>query len=194
MATGKPKFYWDTVLLIAWIKNEQRDDPAEMDGLAQVVEMVESNRAILMTSVLWRAEVLDGSLDKDQRKKLNQVFEARHIQELSIDARVMDLTSEIRNYHRHSQLKGVIKNIRTPDAIHLASAIHYEADEFHTFDGKKADGAAGGLLTLDGNVAGHKLKICIPKAKQLKLSFGGAIHFGELENNEDGQIHLDSDG
>lgn len=33
MATGKPRFYWDTAPWIAWITNEQRKDPAEMDGL-----------------------------------------------------------------------------------------------------------------------------------------------------------------
>ena len=172
MATGKPRFYWDAAPLIAWIKDETRDDPADMDGLAGVIDMVERGKAVLMTSVLWRAEVLASTLSPEQRSNLIKAFQNRYIQELSIDSRVMDLASQIRDYQKNQTRKDVLKNIRTPDAIHLASAIHYEATEFHTFDGKKADGSPGSLLTLNGDVGGHRLKICVPKAEQLRLSFG----------------------
>ena len=64
-----------------------------------------------------------------------------------------------------------MKNIRVPDAIHLASAIQYEATEFHTFDGVRSGVNKGGLLTLDGNVGAHRLRICAPKAEQLNLDF-----------------------
>jgi hypothetical protein len=69
----------------------------------------------------------------------------------------------------------------TPDAIHLATAIHYNADEFHTFDGSKPRTprdkryTRSGLLLLDGNVAGHGLTVCKPTADQyeLRLKPGG---------------------
>jgi transposase-like protein len=51
--------------------------------------------------------------------------------------------------------------LKTPDAIHLASAILHRADEFHTFDET--------LIALSGNVAGHKLTICKPIAKNPEL-------------------------
>jgi hypothetical protein len=79
MATGRPRFYWDTAPIIAWIKDEKRDDPAEMDGLAEVIDLVERNKAVLMTSVLWRAEVLAGSLSDDQKRNLTRVFQNRYI-------------------------------------------------------------------------------------------------------------------
>ena len=148
------------------------DDPAEMSGLAEVLDMVDRGKAILMTSVLWRAEVLDISLTPAQRKRLVGAFDGRSIIELGIDGRVMDLTSQIRSFHKGFKKKDVIKNIRVPDAIHLASAIHFDATEFHTFDGARAAGKIGGLLTLDGNVAGHRLRICSPKAEQLQFNFG----------------------
>lgn len=169
--SGKPKFYWDTAPLIAWITDERRKDPAEMSGLAEVVEMVDRGKAILMTSVLWRAEVLNASLTKAQRRRLEEAFDGRSVVELQIDSRVMALAGEIRDFHRKSTKKNALKNIRVPDAIHLASAIHYEATEFHTFDGAKNGGQAAQLMLLDGNVAGHRLKICTPKAEQLRLEF-----------------------
>ena len=171
MVRGKPKFYWDTAPLIAWIKDEQRDDQSEMDGLAEVIDLVERDRAILMISVLWRAEVLEALSAPEEKARLNEIFQRRYIQELSIDARIMELASQIRSFHKLDTRKSAMKNISTPDAIHLASAIHYEAKEFHTFDGKKKDGTPSKLLTLSGNVAGHRLIICAPKAEQLRLNF-----------------------
>ena len=99
MAIGKPKFYWDTAPLIAWITDEKRADPAEMAGLAEVVDMVDRGKAVLMTSVLWRAEVLDATLTKAQKKRLESAFDGRSIIELSIDSRVMALAGEIRSFH-----------------------------------------------------------------------------------------------
>ena len=182
MATGKPRFYWDTAPLIAWITDEKRTDPAEMAGLAEVVDMVDRGKAVLMTSVLWRAEVLDSSLTKTQKKRLENAFDGRSIIELSIDSRVMELTGEIRNFHSTSKKKDAMKNIRVPDAIHLATAILYEATEFHTFDGARSGSNKGGLLTLDGNVAGHRLRICAPKAEQLQFSFPQVLE--DADDNE----------
>ena len=185
MATGKPRFYWDTAPLLAWITDESRPDPAEMDGLAQVIELVEAGKAILMTSVLWRAEVLQAALSDEQRRIIAQAFQHRYIQELSIDARIMELAGELRSYHKNHGEKDTLKNLRTPDAIHLASALHYDAAEFHTFDGKKSSGGTAGLLTLNGNVGGRRLKVCVPKADQLRLNFGNVDTSQTTDSDQD---------
>lgn len=168
MATGRRLFYWDTAPLIAWITDEKRQDPMEMAGLAEVVEMVDRGLAVIMTSVLWRAEVLDLHLTTMQRRRLDEAFDGRSLIEVSIDSRILDLASEIRSVQKSSKRKDAIKNVKTPDAIHLATAIQYGATEFHTFDGAR-EGNRGGLLTLDGNVAGHRLKICIPRGSQMRI-------------------------
>ena len=169
MATGRLLYYWDTAPLIAWITDEKRADPLEMAGLAEVVEMVDRGHAVLMTSVLWRAEVLDMHLTPMQRRRLDAAFDGQNLLELQIDSRIMDLTIQIRSFQRNSKKKDVIKNIKVPDAIHLASAIHYNATEFHTFDGVRTGKNTAGLLTLNGNVAGHRLKICSPRGTQLRI-------------------------
>ena len=169
MAIGRLLYYWDTAPLIAWITNEKRADPLEMAGLAEVVEMVERGHATIMTSVLWRAEVLDMHLTQMQRRQLVATFDDQRISELQIDSRIMDLASQIRNFQKNSKKKDIIKNIKVPDAIHLASAIHYDATEFHTFDGARSGKNTAGLLTLNGNVAGHRLKICCPHGTQLRI-------------------------
>lgn len=172
MAIGRLKFYWDTAPLIAWLTDEKRADPSEMSGLAEVLEMVDRGQAVLMTSVLWRSEILDLDLTPSQKKKLDAAFDGMSVLELQIDSRIMDLAGEIRAFQKRSKKKDAIKFVSVPDAIHLASAIHYEATEFHTFDGKRQGRNSGGLLTMNGNVAGHRLKVCSPRAIQLRIEDG----------------------
>lgn len=169
MATGRLQYYWDTAPLVAWLTDEKRADPAELAGIAAVIDMVDRGRAVLMTSVLWRSEVLDLDLSTAQKRRLEAAFSGQSIHELAIDSRVMDLAGHIRSVQKKSTKKDAMQNVRVPDAIHLASAIHYGADEFHTFDGVRHGKNAGGLLTLNGNVAGHRLKICAPSAAQYLL-------------------------
>jgi hypothetical protein len=52
--------------------------------------------------------------------------------------------------------------IKTPEAIHLATAIIFDVDEMHTMDGWHEDGKRDGLLALNGNVAGYSLFITEP--------------------------------
>ena len=76
------------------------------------------------------------------------------------------------------------------DAIHLATAIHYEAYEFHTFDGcrpgkpRNKDKKRCGLLQLNGDVAGHRLAVCKPSAQQLSL-LKGVPPLDEKEKDEE---------
>ena len=89
MATGKPRFYWDTVCLIAWITDEARLDPSESDGLEGVIELAEQGKATILMSVLWRSEILSGDLAASQKKRLKEIFDFRLIEEVGIDSRVM---------------------------------------------------------------------------------------------------------
>jgi hypothetical protein len=56
--------------------------------------------------------------------------------------------------------------LSSPDSIRLATAIIFNAEEFHTFDGSGGKKRNGDLLPLSGNVAGHRLKICVPYADE----------------------------
>jgi len=52
-----PRFYWDSGLFIAWFQDETRK-PGEMEGLAEVVSMIDKKEAILVTSVITKTKVL----------------------------------------------------------------------------------------------------------------------------------------
>jgi PIN domain len=81
--------------------------------------------------------------------------------------RVYALLDGLHDLRNHYAAKGK-KTLSAPDAIHLATAILYRADEFHTFD---SDGSSRslGLLPLSGDVGGHRLIICKPVARNPQL-------------------------
>jgi predicted nucleic acid-binding protein len=150
---GSPLYYWDTCLFLAWLKDEERK-VGEMDGVRDIIQRMKRRDARVMTSVLTSIEVLSAripvgmdSLFKDTIKRLNRQ---------SVDIRVAQIAHDIRN---HYAIAG--RSLKTADSIHLATAILYRADEFHTFDEQ--------LISFSGNVGGHKLIVCKPETKSPQL-------------------------
>ncbi len=162
-----PLFYWDTCVIIAWLKNEDRE-PTEMNGLHDVAEKIDTNKARLITSVLTTAEVLKCTLTNEANQIWENLFQRRNCMMIDTDDRIWKLSNEIRNYYQIQKEQTGLNTVTTPDAIHLATAIIYEADEFHTFDEYNTNKRRA-LIPLNGNVAGHNLIICKPSLPQLSL-------------------------
>jgi hypothetical protein len=82
-----------------------------------------------------------------------------------MDSKIASLAHDIRDHYmvRKDEFDG--KTLSTPDAIHLATAVLYRVDEFHTFDGGGSSSKSLGLIPLSGDVGGHKLMICKPQAR-----------------------------
>jgi predicted nucleic acid-binding protein len=157
MKRGRPVYYWDACIFIAWLNNEDR--PAgEMEGLASVADMIDRDEAVLIVSQAVRPELLPSKLPPLAEEMLASLFKRRNAKMLPISSAVTARAQKIRDWD---------PKIATPDAIHLATAIVYEADEFHTFDEGKKKGRS--LLSLNGNVDGYPLVIKKPLADQLRL-------------------------
>jgi predicted nucleic acid-binding protein len=153
MKSGKPVIYWDTCVFIAWLKDEQNKWPSAIwQGIQDVADLVQTGQAILVTSTLIRTEVFLGTLTSEQKLKFQGILRRKNVQEVAPHMRITDRASSIRETHR----------IKTPDAIHLATAILYDVDEMQTMDGWHEDGKRDGLLALNGNVANNKLWITEP--------------------------------
>jgi predicted nucleic acid-binding protein len=159
MKTGKRRtFYWDANVFIAWLKGETCWPPSVIAGMNDVAREVTENRAILFTSTLTSTEILQGTLTSAQRTKLAELLQRSNVNQIAADSRITDRASAIREYYNTRGNK-----IKTPDAIHLATAILYKADEMQTMDGLAAkSNKKTELLALSGNVAGHNLLIVNP--------------------------------
>jgi predicted nucleic acid-binding protein len=156
-----PVYYWDTCLFLAWIKDEQRKS-GEMAGVFEVIDRVKRRDAKIVTSTITQIEVLSSHIPVGMDTLMKGLM--KRIDEISVDIKVAGLAHNIRDHY--AKLGG--KTLSTPDAIHVATAILYRVDEFHTFDNDGTSKSLG-LLPLSGNVGGNKLIVCKPEAKQPQL-------------------------
>lgn len=125
---GKRCIYWDACIFIAWIRNEVRHDPRDLDGIAYFVGEWEASRLVIVTSTITRTEVLDSSLNAEQAAKFRLLMRRSAIQVEAVTGPVADLSHDLRNFYASPRLT-------TPDAIHVATAIAADCDTLHTFDG-----------------------------------------------------------
>ena len=154
MAGANPLYYWDTCLFISWLKDEVRAS-GEMDGVREIIDRFKRRDCRIMTSVITSVEVLQSKIPAGVDTQFNGLM--KRISRVGVDTKVAQMAHDIRDYYQKSG-----KKLKTPDALHLATAILHRADQFHTFD--KDD-----LIPLSGDVAGHKLVICKPEAKSPEL-------------------------
>lgn len=158
---GKPIIYWDTCVFLALIKDENRPNN-EMDGVYDIANKIYKDHIILLTSDITEGEILDSMMSDEAKQKLKDVFKRRNCRTVAADKKVNHLAKEIRDYYQQQKSIDGLPTILLPDAIHVATAILYSADEFHTFDERDDKNKRRALLPLDGNVAGYPLKICKP--------------------------------
>ena len=162
MSGTSPAVYWDACVFLSWLLEDLPD--AEQTQLDAMVRMVDNGRVALMTSVITRAEVVAvPSSSRSIRQELSSLIGRLDAEILGVDDRVAQLAGELRHHYikRPKRHGGKALKLGTPDALHLATAILYEASEFQTYD-KHDNRGTMGLLGLDGDVAGHNLRVCTP--------------------------------
>ena len=170
MKSGRYWHYWDSCIFLHWLSDPDKD-AAVVDGIEDIVMSVERGEAGVMTSVVTRIEILRSRLDKKQATTLFKLFVRPGIQQINVDPRVAQLAHDIRDFYASSSPP---VSIRTPDCIHLASAIIYEADEMNTLDGAGKRRRPHDLISLSENVMGGKYKLPIrkPLRKQASMLTG----------------------
>ena len=156
MSSNSKTVYWDSCVTLAWLNADAGED--RMSGIIECLKEADSGRLVIVTSeFLFDCEILDARMDENSRKLLASVVGARRFQLLSYARRTQRIVKEIRNYYaaRFEKVPDLA------DTWHLANAIHWKVDEFHTLDIGKKGGRS--LLSLDGDVAGYKLRIVEPQ-------------------------------
>lgn len=165
MPGDNPLYYWDTCLFLAWLKDEERKT-GEMDGVRELVERCRRREVRIMTSVLTSVEVLASKIPVGFYNLFTGLL--KRINRVSKDIKVAAIAHDLRDCYSARQEEFGNKTLSAPDAIHLATAILYRVDEFHTFD-EHGTGKSLGLIPLSGNVAGNRLTICKPVALRPQL-------------------------
>lgn len=167
--TGSDLYYWDSCLFLAWLRDEKNRPEGEMAGVRSYIQKVKAREIRLITSAITYTEVLYTKLPVGVGDQFSDLLRSSNVNVVAADIRVTKLARQLRDYYREaSDGETPNKTLSVPDAIHLATAILYKANEFHTFDGDNNKNSLG-LLRLNGDVGGHRLIICKPENDQREL-------------------------
>jgi predicted nucleic acid-binding protein len=149
------RVYWDTNIFISLFNGGQSRSVEELDGLNFWADLVDEGSALVVTSTLTLAEVLEfadltaSSLSPSQYKKFETFFhDHSRVEVVGVDIGVIRRTKEIREHHKNG---GLSPRLTLPDAIHLATAANSKCDYLHTFDGA---GASKGMISFTGAFPG----------------------------------------
>jgi predicted nucleic acid-binding protein len=148
-------FCWDSCTYISLLTGEKRT-AEEMKKLHGIEQMVNEGRAVVFTSTVTMVEVLACKMTPEQAKKFKGLIGNPDTPFMPVDTKVAELAHEIRSFYDGK--------VSVPDAIHLATAIHFEAAAFHTYDGCSTRKRPGDLLRLEQPIAGkYAMPITFPE-------------------------------
>ena len=138
-----------------------------MTGVKAYVQKLQKREIQLMTSAITYTEVVATKLPVGVDEQFFDLMRRPSVSVVAADIRVAKMARDLRDYYSSQREKFNKKTLSTPDAIHLATAILYKAEEFHTFD--SSNNRSLGLLGLNGDVGGHRLAVCKPESDQGEL-------------------------
>ena len=124
--------YPDTCILIYWLER----NPIYVDAIVQKLRPEQGAAPILVFTELTCLECRVKPLKTGNQVQLagyDRVFSTPGYRFVGLAREVFDLATELRALH----------GLKTPDAIHLAAALHAGCDEIWTNDDRLAKAAAG---------------------------------------------------
>lgn len=141
--------------------------------------MAERGEIQIWTSALSLAEVYKTRCEKETRyllidndAKIDNMFDQSFVEKVQIDTEIARLAKSLARTHE------LLK--KPTDAIHLASAISWNVDELHTYDGSDLLGLNGVIRREDGEL----LTICLPDSLT-----DGELFAGKKDIREDDDKH-----
>jgi predicted nucleic acid-binding protein len=142
-----PRLAIDSMVLIYHFE----DHPAFGPSAASLLHAAEEDRGQIVVSMLARLEVLVAPQRQgrgDLCRRYREMFEGfPNLTVVAVDAEVVELASDLRAEHA----------LRTPDAIHLATALHLAADAFVTEDRRHFPDEIRGLPVLTLEAAAERM-------------------------------------
>jgi predicted nucleic acid-binding protein len=156
MPAGK-HYYWDSCVFISLLTLKDRT-AEEIEDLRALEVLSDDGQITIFTSAITLIEVLECYLTPEQEKIFQLLLKRSTIEVVSVVSRIAMIAREIRNHYASKALQ-----IAVPDSIHLATAIHYKASGFHTYDGCGRRPKHTDLLKLEMPIVGkYELRISRP--------------------------------
>jgi|SRR3954468_10874151 predicted nucleic acid-binding protein len=152
-----PVIYWDSCIYITWLMDDKTYGEATLAAISERLRENAAGKNMVITSTITLIEVLACKIPQDAERQFRQSFRGGDQIAYDVDAAIALKARELRAHY----LTTSGRKLATPDAIHLATAIVYNADYLYTFDDKLLK------LTKDSAVVG--MEICHPFVEQASL-------------------------
>lgn len=143
-------------MFLALLTGEARPQE-DLDGLFEVLDLVDRDQAMIITSSVVRTEILDDEADPSAPERLEQIFARPTCVPIDVNRAISEKAGKLR-----TACKVGGRTLKTPDALFIATALLHGADALHTFDDR--------LLRLDGQPEVDGLHITKPHGRQTALS------------------------
>lgn len=153
-AMQKTRYCWDSCVFIAILTAEDRTED-ERTALNDAVNAVDRGHAIMVTSTLVQAEVLDAIKDPSVSGRFRDVLNLPNVLQQSVTSAIARRAGELRQ-----ALRGKVK-LSTADAVFVATALVHKCDSLQTYDAI--------LLSLTGRPEVSGLRVTKPTADQTSL-------------------------
>jgi predicted nucleic acid-binding protein len=132
---GKDQFtfraYWDTCVFVSLFDGGKGRTREELEGLNFWADRVDEGTVLVVTSTLTLAEVLefntpDARLSAAEYRAFETfVYDHKRVELVGIDLGAILRTKHLREFHHNNKIS---PSLRTPDAIHLATAANGATD------------------------------------------------------------------
>ena len=154
---SKLAIYWDSCVFLDRLKRHKD----RIGLLEKITDAAAAGHFLIVTSSVTIAEVIKlptlPLMLQEQVKQIELYFENAWISVRIVDEVIAKAAAEIRREH----------GLKTCDAIHLATALHFKIPTFHTYDGLNEDGTIKDrpcLLAFDREFGvDAKMRIIIPE-------------------------------
>ncbi|MEL7645362.1 MAG: PIN domain-containing protein [Anaerolineaceae bacterium] len=158
--SGKEAIFWDSCVFIAYAKNENRSDSSDIAGIEYLVQSIDMNQYVLVTSVVTIPEVLEKSTGSKAYNIFLDILKKPNLLLVDITRYIAEIAHEIRNEYCFENGQ----RLTTPDSLQIAAALNYKCSAFYTFDGCSTKG--NGLLQLHDQIKNsYGLEILKPQPK-----------------------------
>lgn len=165
MTGRRPNVYLDSGIYIHW--SSGHDEPEIVAGIDKLITACDSGSITVVASTIVQIEVLDFYQNEEVKEQFRGFLNRDNVGVVSVNKPIAELAHEIRSYYSATP-----PTVSTPDAIHLATAIAYNCENFYTLDGTGTNKAGRKkelkLLLIEGKICGkYKLSITVPREDQL---------------------------
>jgi len=133
MAGKHQRIYWDTCIFYALLK-EEKHRAGEPEVIAEQARKFDAGTIQIVTSVITRAEVLQGKLSGPDAQRFTRMMQRSNFLLVDVNHAVADLAAKMRSDYETYTADGKKMLLSTPDAIHIASAAAYHISDFFTLD------------------------------------------------------------